>query len=95
MSISNLETLEDRIGIFVGMKVEASMGIVFESLAVYNTRLRAFFTFDGYRLAIEVDIAVSLTGIGAGGDKYYIAIVAVINRHLNGCIVRRNPLSIT
>lgn len=52
------------------------------SAALDDTGFRTYFTFEGDRLAIEVNVAVAFTNVGARGNQDGIAVIGVIDGRL-------------
>jgi hypothetical protein len=53
-------------------------------LAIDEACFGASFTPYSNGLALEIDVAVAVTGIGAGSDKHGIPVVGVVDRGLDG-----------
>lgn len=72
------------------MEIHASMRILSRRLAINNRRFRAVLRDEFDRFAVELNIAVTVASIGAGGDQNSITINSRVYPRLYGGLLRRN-----
>jgi hypothetical protein len=88
ISIGDSEPVKNRICILSAVEKEAAMVVFKTTLAVDNAVLRAVFTTDGDHFSFEVNIAVTIAGIGAIPNNNNIPLVRIVNRRLDVVEIR-------
>jgi len=76
--------------VFVLNKAESPVILSLTALAIDDAGLRSGLAADGDGLAFELNVPISIAGVGARRYKHGIAIVGVIYGGLDGRVLRRH-----